>query len=534
MRIRSIAVSLALASVPWLTASHADQHIRTFTQIQFFSNSISGDGSAFSSLNPGGASESILNVIGDYGGRNGTFSFNIGARNTNDPTIDPTTNSITALQMRVSDGIRTLNLGDTYESFSQYSLDTGLKGLSLKLRPDTFGAPEISFVAGYAYPRWDNFNPSRATRAMERRAIGLNARKQFTRFFSAGLSLLRSTDSDRVTAADPLYDMSSVTLNWEYKPLPNVSIRGESSVADGDVSLQSTLPDQTTSGSAHRITFEGRAENKKLTAEYERVSPRFVSTLGYAVPDREKFKLRWREKRGSDQAVRYGLVWYRDSLSNNKAFGTNHYKPEIGLSFDRAFNRPTASLDFLVKVDCSIGGGTKDTNTFWNVGYLDQLGTLNTSLNLGINDYDNPGLANRREFVYNLRIGTNSKRGGTFLQPSINIGGSSIDDEFMATPNRVFETSLGLALNVPKHKLRTSFKFGRNKLDANSTRQEIDSGSSSAKWFGVVTVYYKPDWLAKYTPGTFYFRTFINSYDYLDNSFDFRETSFTVGVTNEY
>ncbi|MEI7529168.1 MAG: hypothetical protein WCK76_09500, partial [Elusimicrobiota bacterium] len=86
-------------------------------------NMIGGQGASQSSLQKGWVYSDALNLSGNGAFKGYEYRMNLGVRYTNDQQLDVKKVLLTNLQGRISDGNNTLNVGDTFESFSQYSLN---------------------------------------------------------------------------------------------------------------------------------------------------------------------------------------------------------------------------------------------------------------------------------------------------------------------------------------------------------------------------------------------------------------------------
>jgi len=524
VRLRIVLAALLLFAAMSATA---DEEMRITTETSLISNQVTGNGRASSTLTPATNTVNTFGIYNNVSGETSQFYFNAAGRYTDDPRNDPEMYSLTNVQVRMSRDAHSLAVGDTFESFSQYSLSSALKGLSYKFKANGESAPEMTFVYGYAYPRWDSFNSSGPTRAIKRRAYGARVTRPFTQYFKAGLNYLSSDDSDRVDTFDPLYDTNTMALDWEYRPLANVSIRGENCYARSDVNPSLGAVTNTAKGSAHRVVFEGTTETVRLLAEYERVSPGFITLLGSATPDREKVKLRWRQKYSPSKTVTYGLLMFRDDLSLQKAYRTNHFRPEVAIALKNIFNRQYSYADLSYRFDRAFGGGPGQSNQFVNVGYRDRFGPYDADFNIGFTDYYSRARSESNEYVYNASISTRQTRGETVVRPVLYMGGSTISDELRSLTDQIWEISGGINVDVPKSNFSSSLKIGQNKLLSGAS-------DNSTKLFGNLSLYYRPRQLARYNAGQLFLRVYVNDYSYGNYFNDFRETSVVGGLNLQY
>ncbi|MFA7675704.1 MAG: hypothetical protein WCY38_06520, partial [Endomicrobiia bacterium] len=198
-------------------------------------NDITGPGKASSSLSQGVRhSENLgINIRGDK--NDFKYNFNIAGRGTNDERVDPIFVSLTSLQARLEYKNNYLNAGDIFESFSQYSLNTSLKGVSYKYNNNSGRYPEISAVFGSAYPRWESWFKDAKAKSINRTVYSANIKQDLTDNLKLGLTALKSDDSQRVTDTDPLYDNNLYSINGEYKPLQGLSIAGEAAISQTEL-----------------------------------------------------------------------------------------------------------------------------------------------------------------------------------------------------------------------------------------------------------------------------------------------------------
>jgi len=461
---------------------------------------------------------------------NSTFYFNVGARATDDPRNDLKPLTMTNFTARLSNHVYQLNVGDTLESFSQYTLSSAIKGFSYRFKNEEKNTPEYTVVYGYAYPRWDNFYGDSEVKTIKRTAYGARVKKGLSPYFTTGLSFVRFDDSNRINTTDPLYDGNVVALDWEYKPFEGLSLSGESSWSDTKQSPSAGAADINGSGTAHRLLFQGEGGPIRLSVEYERVSPDFQSLMGCATADREKVKARWREKRGRNSSITYGLLWFRDNLSGQKAYTTNHYRPEIIYTQRRLFNRQYASGDFSYRLDRAFGAPQGVTNHYLNLGYHDRFGSFDCDTNLGYTKYSTT-LAGRdsEEMTYNTSLGTRFTRGDTIVKPSISLGGWTASDDLADETDTIREAAVGLGLDFPKSKIVSNLKVGTHKLSKGNAASD-----DSSRTFVNLSVYYRAPFLEQMNQGQLFLRVAINDYSFSTVSRDFVETSVTAGVSSQF
>lgn len=490
------------------------------------SNNISGPGASQSSLTAGIRYLEIANLFGN--GKLGEFDYNftLGAKATDDPRNDINNFSLTNMQGRLTNGIHTLTGGDTFESFSQYALNSAVKGGAYKYTP-AGGMTEMTVVQGFAYSRWDNFWH---IDAIDRRLLGARIKQNFGPDFQMGFSSVRSNDRSRAMSQDMIDDRTS-TIDWEYRPIPGLTIQGESSWADGVIDSVSGTK-TTIGGSAHKLTAIGDGAPSRVMLEYEQVSPDYLTIAGSATPDREKFKAKWRYKYSKDLTITTGYLWYHDDLNEKKAYRTDHYKPEVTFGFKRLFGRQYSSADISYKIDRTDSSAQHTTDEFVNLNYRDRFGEFDSDTNLGYTFYDTSRGTTRqeKEFTYNTSLSTRHTAGKFVLKPSMLLGGWSRNDELNDQTDRIYEYSVGLGVDVPVWQVTSNFKIGENRLSK-------DAGPNSGKTFANLNIYWRPKSLAS-MQGMFFLRLFINDYRHDapvgGSSQDFRENSLMAGLNIQF
>ena len=517
-----------------LKAVESNAEIHVSNDFSYTFNDIVGPGKDQSSLTDGFR---YLNVLGING--NGTVSgydyhFNVGTRLTDDKRNDIQTFVLTNLRAGLTNKIHTFNFGDTFQAFSQYSLSTSLKGGSYRFSKNNSGLPEVVLIYGFANSRWDNFHGFGESQidALYREVAGGKISYSLLEDLKAGFSIVRSDDTDRVNPGDELSEVLSYTLDWEYNPIPGLTINGESSFADATISPSDSEPDVDLDGHAHKLTAVGDGGPSRVTLEYERVEPDFRTVVGSATSDREKAKIRWRYKYSRRNSITTGFLWYRNNLDGDLDARTDHYKPEVSLTTRRVFGRKYASADLSYKLDITQKDreDTSRVDHIVNLNYRDRFGVLDSDSNFGFTAYhikETPEGKNL-EYIYNTSLNSRFHVDQYILKPSITLGGWTSREELEDTTDQIYEYSLGLGIDVPTLKITSNFKIGHNKLDKDG------AGSDSLKAFARLNIYYRPGFLSGLRQGMLFLRANINDYEYDRDDGDFRETSITTGVNIQF
>lgn len=489
-------------------------------------NDINGPGKGQSSLTQGARYLDVMNIFGNGQVGGVDYNFTVGGKLTDDRGSDPKNVSLTNLQGRFTNKIHTLTMGDTFESFSQYSLNTAVKGASYRYSRGGY-VPEISFVYGVAYPRWDDIW---GTRSIERQVFGAKIKQTITDELWVGVSGVKTIDHNGNVATD-LFDGNVFTGDWEYRPFQGLTIRGESSFSKYD-EVETTGGILKSNGYAHKAEAVGDADPSRVSIEYERVSPNYLTIAGSATPDREKAKTKWRYKHSKDLTMNFGFLWFRDNLDGQKSAGrTDRYKPEASVTLKRLMSRQYAVADLSYKVDIATGA-SEITDHFVNLNYRDRFGLLDSDSNFGVIFYDTEGNRRAREFTYNTSISSRHTVGPMILKPGALVGGWRSSEE-LAEPkvtDQIFEYSASLGVDIPGWKITSNFKLGENRL-----MKEV--GNDTTKTFAQANIYWKPELLVK-TQGMIFARAYMNNFNYQPDvspsAEDFRENSLTVGVNMQY
>lgn len=504
----------------------AESEIHLSDELSFTYNDVSGPGSSSSSLTE---ETHYLNVLGING--SGTvsrfdYTFNIGSKATDDPRNDVKKLSLTNLNLKLTDKINTLNLGDTFESFSQYSLSSALKGASYRYYNEAANSPEVIIVYGAAYPRWDSAWRDIDTMSLERQVGAARIKYDFTEEFDAGISVLKSED-DKSFMGSSLYENLIYEIDAEYRPIPGLTLSTEAAVSDTNEIPSAGAAEIGTDGNAFKIGAVGDGGPSRVTLEYERVSPEFITLLGSATADREKFKANWRYKHNKNISFKTGFLWYRNNLDGQNTAGrTDHYKPEVGVTVKKIFDRQYASADLGYKLDISENNdNTTKVDNILNLNYRDRFGIFDSDTNLGYTSYDGKGASESEEFTYNTSLNSRHTAGRFILKPAVYLGGWRANDELADTSDVIYEYSAGLGVEIPDIKITSNIKVGQNKLE-----KDAAGADDSSKTFANMSIYYRPGFLSSLNYGMIYLRAYVNDFGYTTGTRDFRETSITTGI----
>jgi len=518
-------LSLTLACAPYAAAQSEFHATNEFSVVN---NSIKGAGKASSSLTEGNNFLEVLNVYGNGSKGAWTYNYAAGAKATDDERNDARRVSLTNIQARATNKVHTLAVGDVFESFSQYSLATSLKGGSYRFAREGSKLPEFTAVFGSAYSRWDSLWRDPVTRTVNRQATGLRLKQQLGPDFWAAASYVGAKDTARVSAADSLYDARNYGVDFGYNPIPGMTMSGEYSSSDYDEATNGL----SEKGAAARFEITGDADPSRVTLEYENVAPDFLSPLGSATPDRRKLKAKWRYKYSKRVTFNSGLLWYRNNLDNNVAAGTTYnWKPELGVSVKRPFAaRAYSNADLSYKFDRKYGAGSSGADHYLNANYRDRFGELDSDTNLGYTLYrTETDVRDASEVTFNTSLSSRHEVKAVVFKPSLNLGTWYSKDELADETDKFYEYSLGLGLDAPGANLTSDLRLG-----ANTLKKSAAGTDDSSKFFAALSAYWRPKLLARLNESTLFLRAGFNDYAFTTTSRNFREKSLTVGLNTAF
>lgn len=518
----------ALATALISPAAMAGNELHLSNEFSAVHNSLSGPGKNSSSLTEGLNFLDTLNIYGNGSNTKGwEYNYSAGLKATDDPRMDAKRASLTNLQGRLTNKTHTLTAGDVFESFSQYSLASSLKGASYKFLKEGSGLPELTGVFGWAYPRWDSLWLDPDTRTVKRQVWGSRLKKDLLPDLAAGISMVGIKDADRQSAGDTKYEGGNLALDLAYSPIPGLTLSGEHSRSDYDEATGGT----SDKGTATRIEAVGDADPSRVSMEYERVEPEFLSPMGSSTPDRLKFKTRWRYKASKRVTVNSGLLWYRNNLDGQLSGTSRFWKPEVSVAVKRPFSsRPYSFTDISYKFDRKYGNGSSASDHYLNANYRDRYGEIDHDLNLGYTIYDARGVREADEVNFNTSFNTRLEKGSVVWKPSLNLGAWYSSDELTDFVDKVYEYSLGLGFEAPEKNLNADLRFGKNILEKEDSSQD-DSG----RFFASLAAYWRPAGLKeKIGDSTLFVRAGFNDYTFSTTSRSFREKTVTAGINTAF
>ncbi|MDD5021862.1 MAG: hypothetical protein PHR82_07040 [Endomicrobiaceae bacterium] len=487
-------------------------------------NDITGPGKASSSLSEGFKNSENLNI--NVRGYQNDFKYqlSVAGRATNDERVDSIPVSLTSLQTRLEYKNNYLNVGDVFESFSQYSLNTSLKGISYKYNNQSGKTPVVSVIFGSAYPRWESWFKDAKAQSITRTGYGANIKQDITDNLKFGVTALKSDDSQRIIDTDPLYNNTLYSLDGEYSPIPGLTVTGEAAISQTELEANETATKTSYNGNAFKLEIVGDQDPSRVVLGYERVNPEFETLLGSAISDRERASAKWRYKYTANTTFDTRFTWYRNSL-NDTSNSTNNYKPEVGINIKKIFDRRYSNLNFNVKLDQKNSSVNNTSDYFVDLGYRDRFIGLDVDAGTGFTSYNvDKNTTDTLDYSGRISVSTRKSFDKFILKPSINASSNYIDDNINNTTDKIFEYSIGLGVDLPDSKLTSNFRFGQNILKASA-------GDDAESLFVNAGLYYQPSSFFGITDCTIFTRVMMNDFAFQTDTRNFNEKSISMGIS---
>ncbi|GAB4034509.1 MAG: hypothetical protein Fur0012_14670 [Elusimicrobiota bacterium] len=493
-------------------------------EVSLYYNKVTGPGKANSSLTENLNYADLLSLNGSGEKGKASYNYNMGFKSTDDPRTDIKNVSLTNLNGYIKNGPHNLNAGDIFESFSQYSLATALKGGSYRYENASSALGQATVLFGYASPRWDSFWKDPLTRTQKKQAWGARLKKNLSGNLDLGLSMVNSKDVDSYNSTSR-YEVSNLAMDFSFKPAPGLSFDGEAASSDYDENVSKA----SENGKAFRLQATGDADPSRVSVEYEEVSPDFLSPLGSSTPDRRKVKTKWRYKYSKYTTFNTGLLWYRNNLDGQLASTTKNWRPEVSMAVKKIFpSRPYSFADFSYKFDRKYGAGSSQADHYFNINYRDRLSEMDSDSNLGYTIYrTKTSVRDSREFNFNTSLSERLEKADSVFTPKITAGAWYSKDELSDYSDKVYEYSLGLGFEKPQNGFSSEIRLGQNFL-----RKGDPTSDDSAKTFASASLYYRTKIMK--AASVIFLKAAFNDFNYSTNANDFREKSVTLGLNTSF
>jgi hypothetical protein len=518
------------ATVPDSTPGTAppEKKLKITNEYTFTNNKVSGPGQAVSSLSRGSHFADVFNLDWNNTVNGNGLSLNFTLNITDDSTVDPKRLSLTNLLLNYASPTHNAAFGDVAVSFSPYAFSGSVKGASYRYQNEAQTGPEISLVYGSQYARWDNFwDNDPATRSVPRMVGAARVKQQMADGLTMGLNFVRTHDRWRLDDYTTMYDTRVWSGDWEYKPTPfwthsgelARSVSGQAAAGDGYAKY---------SGSAVRLTSVMEKGQTRFDAEYEHVTPYFLTLAGAANVDREKFKTGWRDRLGLGSTYHVAVYWDRNNLAGQLASSDQNINYEAGVTFRQAFGRENGSFDIsLVRNREHDTATTNRLEKTINLNYKDNFNGIDADATLGYTRTDYAGAASQYNWTHNLTLSGNMVRGKTTIVPTLTIAHAKQAYSDFSSRVMTREYSLGFTVNYESGDTLTLTGGWRN-------ADYYSLNDNSNNWFASLNWTFKPAFLKAFGATSMFLKVGINDYRYTTTSRNYRENSVATGVRCEF
>lgn len=496
---------------------------RVVNDLQVNINDISGPGRSSSSLTDGTNYIETLNIYTKGTGDDFSYMFNIGGRTTNDKRQDSAEFALTSLKGHFTYQSHQLDAGDIFESYSQYSLDSALKGTSYKYYNEADELPNFAVVYGLAYARWENVWDGYGLSAVKRQVFGGDISHDINPVLTTGLSVIHSDDSESVYSSDSLFENTIYALYLKYTPIPGLTINAESAYSDTtEDDWVGSLIDSY-AGNAQKLEIIGDGHPSRVVLKYERVSPKFKTLVGSAISDQERFNSSWRYHYSKTVTTQLGLLWMRNNINDSSQM-IHIWQPSANISVRKLFDRKYANTSLSYKLERKKDNTLSTKNHFVALTHSDRYGSIDNSTSFGVNRFDTDNATrDQLDLTANTTFNTRIKKGAFIIKPMLSAGTFYYENQLDNGTNRVLQYSVGCGLDIPKKKIYSKVSVGQNRL--HSYNQD-----NSYKWFSRFHIYYRPSFLGYLNHSTFSLRGAWNDYSFSTTSRDFVEKSVSIGI----
>lgn len=416
--------------------------------------------------------------------------------------------------------------GDYFGSFTQYSLNSALKGgrYTLKL-DDRF---DLTALAGIAKPNWDDLWIHKPSETVDRTLYGLRASKNFKGDAAVGASVVWSKDNRaRFNSSVVAQDQRLAGLDWSLPTFHKLRLYGESAFSKTE-NDNPTTPDDSKKGWAHMVKADYTYRRFKTQNEFERVSPGFASAGGAATPD--LIRARTQNKLSFAGAWRWiaNFTWFHNNLNRAAGASTTLTRmPETGLLYDGPDWRPNLTVEVKARhreVTASSTGRRSRTRSIL-ASYADRLGPVNLNLDYEFQNEDRSDeTVNGSHHI--LGVGANSMhqlKPGWKLRPSLRYNLQRDRDNLIGKTDQTGLVTADAALESPWG-LDAGAGYSRN-LVLTAVNPGSDRRSASAS-LGY-NILKKPEHRV-----TVRFRQNDNRFGAAGQ--DFKETIWEAGLTNRF
>ncbi len=473
---------------------------------------------------------SYLDTFGfsGMGGQNKRLSYNYsaGLNFTGDEMNDIKKVSLVNAMLELKTVNHSLSMGDIYQSYSRYTFDTALKGVTYSFLKKGTLLPQISGIFGWDYPRWDSLWNDPLTKTLKREGFAIRIKQPLSDNLWVGYTQAKTKDTDSVDEYDQLYDSINHSFDFSFMPVSGIILTGERAKSK----YVETVFDDSGKGGAYRLDLAVTQDLSRISIEYENVHPEFSSFFGSAAQDRRKIKTRWSYASSEKTDLDFMLLYYRDNLNGDNEYGTmRNWSPEITLSMETPFEkRENSSAEITYHFDRQYDNDSSTADHYITANYQDVFFSVESNTDIAWTIYRTEDAISRsNELTFNTSLNSETEFSSLIMKPSVNIGAWKTRDKLSFTTDKNYEYAAGLEMEAPSLKLITSLKAGENRMFR-------EGSDDSEKFFAVLSGTWRPGFLDRNIQSYIYFSAKFNQFSYTDDSENFREKSLNAGIRTAF
>ncbi len=492
----------------------------------YYNNRITGSRPSGSFLTEGSHVTNNLGLLYNVKKRDTSWEGALDGRATDDERIEAKRLNLKRFYLKADNDKLSAVAGDYFASFSQYTLNTSLKGG--RYTQKIGGPADLTILAGAAKPNWDDLWTHKQSETVDRMFYGLRASKRFEDDAALGASVVWSKDSrSRFNTSATTQNQRIAGLDWSLPTFRKLRLYGESAFSKTENDYP-TAADNSRKGWAHLVKADYSFRRFKTANEFERVSTEFATTGGAASPD--LIRVRTQNKVSFAEVWRWiaNYTWFHNNLNRAAGESTSVTRmPETGLRYEGPDWRPNLSAEAKVRhreVTSSSTGRRSRTRSALT-SFADRFGPVNLNLDYELQHEDrSDGTASGLHHI--LGIGASSVhqlKPGWRLMPSLRYNLQRDRDNLIGKTDQTGLVAGTLALASPWG-LDAGAGYSRN-LVLNAVDPGSDRRSASAS-LGY-NILKKPEHRV-----TLRFRQNDNRFG--TSGQDFKETILEAGLTNRF
>ena len=415
------------------------------------------------------------------------FEAALGARLTDDDTVDRERASLQRFYMKLSGITFEAVLGDAMANFTQYTLMQNVRGLSVYKDFAILEGTRVSLIAGLIKNRWEELWKDIDGETYTKYVEGIRLEQRITNSLTINLNAVTFKD-DTGSLPDPKPGETPTTalpvenhvgsVEFLFRPSRDFRLDGEAATSWLDTNTASSEATKK-SDQAYRLDTRFRLGPVRIGGGYNRIEPDFFSAGAFSSADLEEYYAK--AEIDVAQPLIIGAA-YRDSWDNVKGqeeFRTKVAKPEAFFLFSGI---PGVSLEGRYKeIQTTASDGKEDKTTKTTSGNFSwQLGPARLSLS-----YED---RKREDAIDPSREGKGSlatsrfdlQLGGEKLTFTPHVGYDREEDKITATGAKTVQQTTygGLMLEVPS---KAALELSYRHWDTETTEVGLDTVRSEGK-----------------------------------------------------